>query len=74
MTHKILEKYYSTNLSPAEFGKLADSFVRSEISKELFDSRTEALKFYRDKYISSFGIALKKPAVLNPSLMSLKDR
>ena len=53
MTHKILEKYYSTNLSPAEFGKLADSFVRSEISKELFDSRTEALKFYRDKYISN---------------------
>ncbi|MCL4412545.1 MAG: PD-(D/E)XK nuclease family protein, partial [Candidatus Thermoplasmatota archaeon] len=53
MTHKILEKYYSTNLSPAEFGKLADSFVKSEISKELFDSRTEALKFYRDKYISN---------------------
>ncbi len=51
MTHKILEKYYSTDLSPANFGKLADSFVRSEISNERYESRTEALKFYRDKYL-----------------------
>ncbi|MGC8618541.1 MAG: PD-(D/E)XK nuclease family protein [Thermoplasmata archaeon] len=53
MTHRILEKYYSTDISPAEFGKLADSYVKGEISREKFESRTEALKFYRDKYIAN---------------------
>lgn len=51
MTHKILEKYYSTDITPTTFGKLADSFVKGEISKERYESRMEALKFYRDKYI-----------------------
>ncbi len=51
MTHKILEKFYSTDLTPTGFGKLADSFVRGEIGKERYESRKEALKFYRDKYI-----------------------
>lgn len=51
MTHKILERYYSTDVSPVNFGKQADSYVRGEISKERYESRTEALKFYRDKYL-----------------------
>ena len=51
MTHRILEKYYSTDVSPANFGRLADSYVRGEISKERYESRIEALKFYRDKYL-----------------------
>ncbi len=57
MTHKILEKYYSTDLSPANFGKLADSFVKSEISKERYESRIEALKFYREKYLLNGKLA-----------------
>jgi hypothetical protein len=51
MNHKILEKYYSTSLLPANFEKMADSYVRAEINKEKYESRTEALKFYRDKYL-----------------------
>ncbi|MFG1446396.1 MAG: PD-(D/E)XK nuclease family protein [Thermoplasmatales archaeon] len=53
MTHRILERYYSTDISPADFGKLADSYVKGEISREKFESRIEALKFYRDKYIAN---------------------
>lgn len=57
MTHKILEKYYSTDLSPADFGRMADSFVRSEISREKYQSRIEALKFYREKYLLNGRLA-----------------
>ena len=53
LTHRILEKYYSTETSPAEFGKSADSYIRGEINKEKYESRIEALKFYRDRYLMS---------------------
>jgi hypothetical protein len=51
LTHRILEKYYSVDISPDDFTKLADAYVRSEISKEIYESRIEALRFYREKYL-----------------------
>lgn len=53
LTHKILERYYSTELSPKEFNKLAEGHIKYEISRERYESRIAALKFYRDKFLSS---------------------
>ncbi|MEM3941229.1 MAG: PD-(D/E)XK nuclease family protein [Thermoplasmatales archaeon] len=53
LTHKILEKFYSTEISPEDFTKLSDSFVRNEISRVRYNSKKMALKFYREKYIQS---------------------
>lgn len=53
LTHRILERYYSTDISPNEFAKLADSYVKSEINKERYQSRVEALRFYREKYLKT---------------------
>ncbi|MGC8645334.1 MAG: PD-(D/E)XK nuclease family protein [Thermoplasmata archaeon] len=53
LTHKILEKFYSTDISPREFYRLADSFVKNEIGRERYISRKQALKFYREKYVMS---------------------
>jgi len=57
LTHRILEKYYSTDISPNDFSRLADSYVRSEISKEIYESRIEALRFYREKYLINGRLA-----------------
>ncbi len=53
LTHRILEMYYSTDLPPASFRKLADSYIKGEIAREKYESRTEALKFYREKYLAT---------------------
>jgi hypothetical protein len=57
LTHRILEKYYSTDISPNDFSRLADSYVRSEISKEIYESRIEALRYYREKYLINGRLA-----------------
>ncbi len=53
MTHKILEKFYSTEISPREFSQLAEGFVKHEVDRERYESRISALKFYREKYLSN---------------------
>ncbi|MEM0141145.1 MAG: PD-(D/E)XK nuclease family protein [Thermoplasmatales archaeon] len=53
LTHKILEKFYSTEIPPSDFTRLTDSFIRSEMNKVKYNSKKQALKFYREKYILS---------------------
>lgn len=53
LTHKILQDYYSTDLSPVEFSRLSENFIRSEIRNERYLSRRVALEFYRDKFIKN---------------------
>jgi len=53
LTHRILEKFYSTDISPADFSHLADSYLENEMKREKYVSKRQALKFYRDKYLKS---------------------